>query len=286
MKQRIITGAVLALLLIAFVFLSGTVAYPIIITLLAVLGTYEMLGCIDVKNIPYITVPSLCFSALCTFVASRYRYGVLSAFVVCYLFVMLFMLVFAHDKVDPVSSSAAFMFVTYITICFTCLVKLRYVTTDPGSNTGEPIGQYVYLLVFVGAWITDTFAYFTGFLFGKHKLCPNISPKKTVEGAIGGALFCVIAYIIYGFVLSKMIPVIPNYPGIALVALVVSFLSQTGDLLASVIKRKYGIKDYGKIFPGHGGILDRFDSILLVSPFLLVLVEDAQYLNTLFTRLQ
>ncbi|MBP5244992.1 MAG: phosphatidate cytidylyltransferase [Clostridia bacterium] len=286
MKQRIITGAVLVLLLLIFIFLSGTIVYPLIITLLAVAGTYEMMECIDVKNVPYITIPSLVFSALCTFIASRYRYGVLSAFVVCYLFVMLFMLVFAHDKVDPVSASAAFMFTTYITICFTCLVKLRYVTTDPGSNTGDPIGQYVYLLVFAGAWVTDTFAYFTGYLFGKHKLCPNISPKKTVEGALGGVVFCVIAYLIYGFVLSKMLPVVPNYIGIAIVAVVVSFLSQTGDLLASVIKRKYGIKDYGKIFPGHGGVLDRFDSILLVSPFLLLLVEDAQYLSALVKVIQ
>ena len=81
--------------------------------------------------------------------------------------------------------------------------------------------------------------------------------------------------------LSKMLPIVPNYIGIATVAVVVSFLSQTGDLLASVIKRKYGIKDYGKLFPGHGGVLDRFDSILLVSPFLLLLVEDAQYLSAL-----
>ena len=144
---------------------------------------------------------------------------------------------------------------------------------DVGSNSGRMVGQYIYLLVFLAAWITDTFAYFTGFFFGKHKLCPNISPKKTVEGAVGGVVFCIISFLVYGIVVSGMFKIQPNYVGLAVVGLVMSVLAQVGDLLASVIKRTYGVKDYGRVFPGHGGVLDRFDSVLLLAPFLLVFVR-------------
>jgi phosphatidate cytidylyltransferase len=113
--------------------------------------------------------------------------------------------------------------------------------------------------------MTDTFAYFTGMLFGKHKLIPAVSPKKTVEGAVGGTLFAIGFTVLYGFIIGKVSSASPNYLALVLVSLLVSILSQCGDLVMSLIKRKYGIKDYGKLFPGHGGVLDRFDSIIVTS---------------------
>ena len=113
--------------------------------------------------------------------------------------------------------------------------------------------------------MTDTFAYFTGMLFGKRKLIPNVSPKKTVEGSVGGTLFCVAFFVAYGAVLNNFTPYHINLLLIACAGLVSALVSQIGDLSMSVIKRTYGIKDYGKLFPGHGGVLDRFDSILAVA---------------------
>ena len=132
-------------------------------------------------------------------------------------------------------------------------------------------GEAIYLLVFLGAWICDTFAYFTGMLFGKHKLIPEISPKKTVEGAIGGIVFTVIGFAIYCLIWNSLSDYKLSYLTLCIYGFVLSIASQFGDLIASSIKRQYNLKDYGAIFPGHGGVLDRFDGVLLVAPFLYVL---------------
>ncbi len=282
MKQRIITGTIFAVLTLAVIFLSHTFVYPLVLTVLCVVGASEMLRCTKTFKNPFIAIPSLLYAAACPVLALQYRYGMLMAATMLYMFVMLMMLVYANEKVQTEKVCVSFALVTYITFCFSCMIKLRYVTSTPGTNSGETIGQYIFLLVFVAAWITDTFAYFTGVFFGKHKLCPKISPKKTIEGSFGGVVFCVIAFIVYGLVVSKIYTIEPNFAGLALVGVVMSVLAQSGDLLASVIKRTYGVKDYGKLFPGHGGVLDRFDSVLLLAPFLLMLVEDAQFVQLLF----
>ncbi|MGL5756979.1 MAG: phosphatidate cytidylyltransferase [Paraclostridium sp.] len=121
-------------------------------------------------------------------------------------------------------------------------------------------GIYVWL-IFIISFMTDTFAYFSGYLFGKHKLIPSISPKKTIEGSIGGILGSTICCVLFGYVFNL------DIVHMVLVGSLGSVVAQFGDLFASAIKRYVGIKDYGKLIPGHGGILDRFDSVILVAPF-------------------
>ncbi len=116
-------------------------------------------------------------------------------------------------------------------------------------------------LVFITAWGTDTLAYFSGYLFGKKKLCPSISPKKTVEGAIGGTLGSMVISLVFGYLFLRN-----HLFVVALIGILGSTAAQVGDLSASLIKRYLGIKDFGDIMPGHGGILDRFDSILFTAP--------------------
>ena len=125
----------------------------------------------------------------------------------------------------------------------------------------------ILLLPFITAWCTDTFAYLVGLTMGKRKLCPLISPKKSVEGAIGGALGCVASTAIFGGIVNAMGYPIPLIHFIVL-GLLCGVFSQFGDLTASLWKRYTGIKDFGKIFPGHGGILDRFDSIIFTLPII------------------
>ena len=258
MKQRIITGAGIALLMIAIILLSGTVVYPIIMTVLCVVGTWEMLGCINQRSNPLMTVPALIAAVACPLLACFFEYGSVLVAVMCYLIVLLAESVFFDDRVKVVNVSEVFMTTLYVILCFTALLKLRYIETG---------AEYIYILVFVAAWVTDTFAYFSGILFGKHKLIPKISPKKTVEGAIGGVIFCVIAFVVYGITVEKIVDGVRfSFAVLAAVGLVMSVVSMIGDLVASSIKRTYGIKDYGNLFPGHGGVLDRFDSVLFVAP--------------------
>jgi phosphatidate cytidylyltransferase len=128
------------------------------------------------------------------------------------------------------------------------------------------ISRFLVIIAFGAAVITDTFAYFCGRLFGKHKLIPKISPKKTVEGAIGGLVFGTGAVVLLGTLLQGGFHVSMNPLWYALLGLILSALTQIGDLAASLVKRRLGIKDYGHIMGEHGGMMDRLDSVLFISP--------------------
>ena len=123
------------------------------------------------------------------------------------------------------------------------------------------LGKILVWLIFIIAFATDIMAYFTGYLFGKHKLIPKVSPKKTIEGSVGGILGSTIGCLLFAYYFNLSLPIM------AVLGLLGSVIAQFGDLFASSIKRYVGIKDYGKLIPGHGGVLDRFDSVILVAPF-------------------
>lgn len=129
---------------------------------------------------------------------------------------------------------------------------------------------FAMLLIFLCAWMTDTGAYFAGVFLGKHKLIPHVSPKKTVEGSIGGIIVCMLSCMLYLFIVNKFWHGMEDmsYLRVALIGAVASVISQLGDLVASAIKRDCDIKDYGNIFPGHGGFMDRFDSVIFIAPFI------------------
>ncbi len=127
-------------------------------------------------------------------------------------------------------------------------------------------GIYYIWIPFILAFASDTGAYFTGMAIGKHKLCPVVSPKKTVEGLVGGVVCAVLGMLAYGLMLQFGFHAKVNYLSLLIYGLVGSFGGVFGDLSLSVIKRQTGIKDYGNLIPGHGGILDRFDSVLVTAP--------------------
>ncbi len=149
------------------------------------------------------------------------------------------------------------------------IVLLRY------SEIGNPLGVFMVLFVLFCAWFGDSGAYFAGTFLGKHKLCPNISPKKTVEGLIGGVVtvgvVTAVTVLIYNsFVLTEHQL---SYAVLIPLSMAASLVGVVGDLSASVIKREYSVKDFGNIMPGHGGVLDRFDSVIMVAPFLYVAIS-------------
>ena len=125
-------------------------------------------------------------------------------------------------------------------------------------------GEFLVWLIFIGSWLCDTAAFYSGKFFGKHKLCPEVSPKKTIEGSIGGMIGAMIFSGIYGIIISKYTNIVPVYHYF-LIGGLCGIVGQLGDLVASSIKRYVGIKDYSNLIPGHGGILDRFDSVIFSS---------------------
>ena len=267
MKTRIITAIVLLCILLPVLWFSYTIVFAIAVGLISLGGVYEYLRCIGYGKKPYVYLPA-CVTAGILPLCAHYSHGtayfvILLAVSFAYMFYLFAYAVFCHGKESFASVAGVFCGVFYILFSFTCLVIIRRI----------PNGEYIYLLAFIGAWVTDTFAYFTGWLFGRHKLIPEVSPKKTVEGAVGGVVFCVGAFMLYGFIIGAKTNISPNYIALCVSAIFVSVISQIGDLVFSLIKREHGVKDYGKIVPGHGGILDRFDSVIPVSVVLLIFMS-------------
>lgn len=269
MKTRIITSIVACAVLIPVLIFADTPALPIGIALCAMIGIYEMLSCIGLKKAWLISVP-LCVCGVAAPILVRYLkdmemlQSILLGAVAIGMIYLFAILILSHGKYSVEQISLCFFSILYIITGFTSIIYV---------HDYEVGGAYLYLIVFIGAWITDIFAYFCGMLLGrggKHKLIPDVSPKKTVEGAIGGVVFCILSMIALGFIIEAFTDYHANILVFAIAGLIVSVVAQIGDLSMSVIKRHYGIKDYGKLFPGHGGILDRFDSIIAVSVLLMV----------------
>ena len=257
MKQRIITGVVAACLFIPFV-VYGQWPFALLTFVIALIGLYEIL---KMKGISISSVPGILgvLATICLVMPNAWAFEIESAttfnklellFIATTLLLIYSVLVknkFTFDDVAFVALSTI-----YVGVGFHYL----YETREAG------IAYIIFALVIV--WVTDSGAYFTGRSFGKNKLWPEISPNKTVEGFVGGIVLAVVGVII----MQLIAPFDVSWIVLIVVAIVASIFGQMGDLVESAIKRHYGVKDSGKILPGHGGILDRFDSLLFVLPLL------------------
>lgn len=272
MRTRIITGVIaFALFLPILVFAGhpiGKYAFILVMGLLALIATDELCGCFGVRKNWFVSIPSYLFTiavtAITVFLSDSEKY---ISYCVCAAFAFAFIVftasMFNNAKIKYTTAAAHVSTVLYVVCGFHSVIGLRYME----------MGAYLFYLIFIGSWMTDIFAYFVGVAIGKHKLIPSVSPKKTIEGAIGGIAGAVIGFIVYGVCLQNFAGLSANYIALALSAVGIAVISQFGDLITSFIKREQGIKDYGKVLPGHGGIMDRFDSILAVAPILLAIVS-------------
>lgn len=179
-----------------------------------------------------------------------------------FIVALLSVYVFTFPKFNNKQISNAVFGIVYVSLMLSFIYFLR----------AREEGLYLVWMAFIPAWVSDTCAYFTGMMFGKHKMTPVLSPKKSIEGAIGGLICATIAGGLYGWffasALDKSLIIIPMF---AIISLVGGFSSICGDLAASAIKRNNEVKDYGKLIPGHGGILDRFDSVIFTAPMVFFL---------------
>ncbi|MFD1177227.1 phosphatidate cytidylyltransferase [Paenibacillus puldeungensis] len=262
MKQRLITGIIAGGLFLGICWLGG-LTYHVLIMIMALIGYYEfvrmtklpafggtaVLGYLGVLYITFpwglldVTIPLGTFPAL-------------------WLLMLLFLTVTVISKNEiPIGQVALLLLgVVYIGIGFTSIAETR--------NTADGHGLFWTFLMLSAIWSSDAGAYFTGRKFGKNKLWPAISPNKTVEGALGGVLLAVVVAVIFAMSSGGLLTV----GRAVLLGVAAAVVGQMGDLIQSAYKRVYGIKDSGKLLPGHGGILDRCDSWIAVFPFIHILM--------------
>lgn len=270
MKQRAITSVLILIAIIPIVLFSSYIVYPITLALLAVIAVFELLRVVGAERRVLIGIPAYALAAVFPLAAYFVKDGtvigyllILAASLFVYMLILMGISVFSKGSTPFSKISEIFTAITYIVVSFSSLSLTRYLDRS--------IGLFVIILVFVASWMCDVGAYLVGSFMGKHKLIPEISPKKTVEGAIGGIIIATSSFLLYGLIIDSFFGVGVNYIRLAVFGFLLSIVSQLGDLVASLIKREYGVKDYGRIFPGHGGVMDRFDSILAVSTILMIL---------------
>lgn len=263
MLKRIITSLLACGILFPVLIFADTIALPIGMSVVACIAIWEAFHCVGLHKNVLIGLPFYIVAAAAPFCV-RYLYDGMFYKVGLGIVLALMLYAFAttvlgHKKAKMTEVFAGFMLGLYVIAGSTSIIYLHDVYAA---------GRYVYLFVFLGAWMTDIFAYFTGYLLGKHKLIPDVSPKKTVEGSIGGVAFCAVSFVVFGLIYNRFFAsdgAELSIIALAIIGLITSFVAQIGDLSLSVVKRHFGIKDYGWIFPGHGGVLDRFDSIFAVA---------------------
>ncbi|MBO7451944.1 MAG: phosphatidate cytidylyltransferase [Clostridiales bacterium] len=273
MKQRVITGLIFLIVMLAFV--VGIYFLPLVAVLLAVIvgavSLHEMIKALKSGGYIPSNVLMIIGAVMALAVVLIGWVMELGVFITTTVFILVMMMYCFGMAIfpqiakpeaklkDSVTSIAALLYIVFPMYCL-CAIALFF--------------EHSWLYVIIGlfsSWVSDTFAYFTGVLFGKHKIVPHISPKKTWEGCIGGAVFCGIFFALYFGIIVYWIDDI-NLGRISfavimfLFGLVISAMSQIGDWLASAVKRSVNIKDYGNFMPGHGGMIDRFDSVFFTLP--------------------
>lgn len=270
MKSRLLVAA-FGIPLVVVMLILPPIAVTILAAAISVMAVYELFCAVNKdKNAQAKsgmgTIILCSLSALGHMAAAYLKADILFYAVISFLFlIILFGLWVAYHERGKVFGfvhmGAALMAGLIIPLCLSSLIMLR-----AGDN-----GVYKIFVPIGTAFIGDAGALFAGMAMGKHKLAPKTSPKKTVEGMLGGVVSAALFMIIYGIIMRYFFDIAVNLPAMALIGAVCGILAQLGDLTFSLIKREFGIKDYGSFLPGHGGALDRFDSMITVAPAVAIL---------------
>lgn len=261
-KTRLLSGIVLVLLALLFIITGGNVLL-ISTAVISSIGLFELYRIFKIEH----SIAGIAgyLAALLFYCNLKFDFlPDMMLFVIGFLVVLMFIYVFTYPKYKTEQMLAAFFGVFYVAVMLSFIYQTRMLSG----------GAYIVWLVFLCSWGCDTCAYCVGMLCGKHKMTPKLSPKKSWEGAVGGVLGAALLGIIYGFVFQNaMGTTTKEILMIALICAIGAVISMVGDLTASAIKRNYEIKDYGKLIPGHGGILDRFDSVIFTAPIIFYLAS-------------
>ena len=260
MKSRLLVAAFGIPLALWVILFAPVWVMEVVIWLLSGIGAYELMKCINAhKNIRFSTAVA---AALVLIVPSAFGEVFLIPAIMFCLFVHFTFAVWKAGEMKWCEVATAFFAITVIPYALSAFLRM----IDAGFS------RAYLLLPLIFSFASDSGAFFVGLAFGKHKLAPKVSPKKTVEGAIGGLLGNTIGGVIFALIMNSCFEQSINYYMISVIGVICSIVAQLGDLSFSLIKREFGIKDYGFLFLAHGGVLDRFDSVIFVAPVLSALM--------------
>ena len=273
---RTISGAVYVAIVVCSIFLGkwtdntllGNAVFACVFFVIGIIGIYEYVHNLELKGVKS-NKPMAFIAGIATYVALTIfpKYGTCPDPITLYYFAMImvglvpvlylttFLVQLWHNDSEP-----------FTTVGHTLLPSIWIMTPLALLNDVQSVGAGLTMMIFILIWVNDSFAYITGMLLGKHKMWERHSPKKTWEGTIGGVVFCIAAAIFVGPLFYPLIHIMEW----AIIGLICSVVGTLGDLVESMFKRYCGVKDSGNIMPGHGGVLDRFDSILMAVPFVLL----------------
>ena len=252
-KTRLLSGIVLVILAL-FLIISGHEILLFATLAISCIGMFELYRVFKMEKTVLAGVGYL--AAIVYYCNLQWKFlPDLMILFMAFLILLMFVFVFAYPKFHADQVMAAFFGVFYVAVMLSYVYQIRTLER----------GLYLAFLVFLCSWGCDTCAYCVGMLIGKHKMSPKLSPKKSVEGAVGAALLTALYCFIFR---SPMHLERGEIVILAVIAAIAGLISMVGDLTASAIKRNYDIKDYGKLIPGHGGILDRFDSMIITAPII------------------
>ena len=267
MKTRVTSAITLVLFLTAIVVCNDTfpIALNLAIGLISVLAVHEIISALGLAKNLILLIPSLLFSAAYPFLPAGFWHDF--AFFL-YTVVLFAALIFYHAQITFREVGVIYSMSLMIPAALGTIVGLREI--------GGSHGMFYVIIAIFSAWTADVGAFFAGTFFGRHKLCPTISPNKTYEGAVGGFVLNILAMLVFGYIFHAIYyaySVQVSYLSLFLIGLLGTVVSILGDLSFSLIKRSCHIKDFSEIIPGHGGILDRFDSVIFEAPFVYFLVQ-------------
>ena len=268
MKTRVISGVIIVVFLIAVFAINGV--FPPILNIAAafisLMSVHELISAVGLGKKYMLLIPSIIFAVAVPFAGMlSIDKFVLSGIYVLSLFVGI---IFAYKQISFKDLAMVCSMTLIMPNALSCIVSARDLSPE--------FGLFYAVIAVLTAWIPDTGAYFVGTLFGKHKLCPEISPKKTVEGFVGGIVCNGIIMMLLGLVWNLIFfggAAKLNFIALLIIGLGGAVISVIGDLSFSIIKRNENIKDFGKLIPGHGGILDRFDSVIFTAPYVYIILS-------------
>lgn len=270
MKTRLITAAVGIPLTLAA--LWAAVYFPFVLTgvvlLLCLVGIHEALKTAGADKVKIIYAPCFAYGVtvlMAPYIGDRVKmYGVIMAASMIYLFVMFGILLRKHSVLRIEAVCTSMILTLFVALPF-MVVELIYFTISSSRAVGIILVTYCLMV----SWVADGGAYFIGKAFGRHKLAPVLSPKKTIEGSVGGFVIAMMISVGAAYIYADVLKYPPdgiNYLNLTIITAICILMSMFGDISFSTVKRQYGIKDFGNLLPGHGGVLDRFDSVLFVCP--------------------